>query len=58
MRFQYKGRMYSTILILSLILAFAPMIYHVYATPSWPSSWIQIDYDKNEDGTKDYCQGR
>jgi hypothetical protein len=31
------------------------MFFDVYAssTPTWPSSWIQIDWDKNEDGPKD-----
>jgi len=29
------------------------MIHFVSAQPSWPSYWIQIDWDRNEDGSAD-----
>jgi hypothetical protein len=44
-----------TVFLLSLICAnlAAASISHVFASPTWPSSWVGIDWDKNEDGVAD-----
>jgi uncharacterized repeat protein (TIGR01451 family) len=35
----------------SVMLQFVSRSYA--STPTWPSSWIQVDWDKNEDGSQD-----
>ena len=51
----FTGILCSMMLTISLLSAVSLMISDVYAssTPTWPSSWIQIDWDKNENGWLD-----
>ncbi|MGC9345568.1 MAG: CARDB domain-containing protein, partial [Candidatus Bathyarchaeales archaeon] len=49
-------RMFSLILLLMLLVSLYSVIInvpYVSAQPAWPESWIQIDWDKNENGPKD-----
>ncbi len=51
----FTGILCSMMLTISLLSAVSLMISDVYAssTPTWPSSWIQIDLDENENGPQD-----
>ncbi|MEM1546681.1 MAG: CARDB domain-containing protein [Candidatus Methanomethylicia archaeon] len=46
---------YLVLLMVLFVSVLAPSILQVYASPppTWPTSWIQIDWDKNENGPQD-----
>lgn len=46
-------KMFVIVLVLLLSLILLPRVSFVSAQPSWPSHWIQIDWDKNENGPID-----
>jgi len=44
-------KVYALLLVTATLSSF--IISSVYSQASWPTSWIQIDWDKNENGWKD-----
>lgn len=53
MKRQAVVRVLTLLLLLSIILIPCVLMFYVSAQPAWPSSWIEIDWDRNENGLSD-----